>query len=50
MFAIPTVRLLRSVSGADDEVVEEAEALLGCDILQNRGTMIKTIRCEYRVK
>lgn len=37
MLAIPTVRVLRSVSGADEEVVEEAAVLLGCDILQNRG-------------
>lgn len=38
MLAIPTVRVLRSVSGADEEVVEEAAVLLGCDILHNRGT------------
>lgn len=38
MLAIPTVRVLRSVSGADEEVVEEAGALLGCDKLQNGGT------------
>ncbi len=44
MFAIPTVRLLRSASGADDEVVEEDEALLGWDTLQNRGTMLRIIR------
>lgn len=33
VLAIPTVRVLRSASGAD-EVVEEAGALLGCDKLQ----------------
>lgn len=38
MLAIPTVRVLRSESGADEDVVEEAGALLGCDKLQNRGT------------
>lgn len=37
MLAIPTVRVLRSVSGADEEVFEEAGAVLGCDKLQNRG-------------
>lgn len=35
--AIPTVRLLRSVSGPDEELAEEAEAPLGCDKLQSRG-------------
>lgn len=29
MLAIPTVRVLRSLSGADEEVVEEAGELLG---------------------
>lgn len=38
MLAIPTVRVLRSVSGVDEEVFEEAEALLGCERLNNRGT------------
>lgn len=32
MLAIPTIRVLRSVSGADEEL--EAEVLLGCEILQ----------------
>lgn len=34
MLAIPTVRVLRSVSGADEVVFEEAGALLGCDTLR----------------
>lgn len=35
MLAIPTIRVLRSASGADEEP-EEAGALLGCDILQKQ--------------
>lgn len=45
MLAIPTVRVLRSVSGADEEVVEEAAVLLGCDILQIRGTRTEDEGC-----
>lgn len=45
MLAIPTVRVFRSVSGADEEVVEEAGAPLGCDKLRNRGTKQMIIRC-----
>lgn len=36
MLAIPTVKLLRSLSGADEELAEDAGALLGCDKLQGR--------------
>lgn len=45
MLAIPTVRLLLSVSGAEEEVAEEDEALLGWDKLQ-RGR----IRCVRGIK
>lgn len=37
MLAIPTVRLLRSISGADEELAEDAEALMDCDKLQSTG-------------
>lgn len=37
MLAIPTIRVLRSASGADEEL-EEAGVLLDCDILKSRGT------------
>lgn len=43
MLAIPTVRVLRSASGAD-EVVEEAGALLGCDKLQKGGVNRQKVR------
>lgn len=39
MLAIPTVKVLRSVSGADEVVFEEADALLGCERLKHRGTV-----------
>lgn len=42
MLAIPTVRVLRSVSGTDEEVVVEPEALLGWDRLAKE----KTVRRE----
>lgn len=48
MLAIPTVRVLRSVSGADEELIDEAGALLGCEILDNRGTVSGDIRCVYK--
>lgn len=35
MLAMPTVRLLRSVSGADEEFVEDPDALMDCDKLQS---------------
>lgn len=50
MLAIPTVRVLRSVSGADEEVVEEAAVLLGCDILQIRGTRTEDEGCVSQDK
>lgn len=49
MLAIPTVRVLRSVSGAD-EVVEEAGALLGCDTLQSKGTRTEDNKVCVKIK
>lgn len=49
MLAIPTVRVLRSVSGAD-EVVEEAGALLGCDTLQSKGTRAEDNKVCVKIK
>lgn len=55
MLAIPTVRVLRSVSGADEEVVEEPGALLGWDRLEKvrkvtrqSGTYIGELKCKER--
>lgn len=46
--AIPTVRVLRSVSGVDEEVFEEAEALLGCERL--RALPLLRLRLEREAK
>lgn len=48
MLAIPTVRVLRSMSGADEEVVEEAAALLGCERL--RALPLLRLRLERDAK
>lgn len=44
MLAIPTTRVLRSVSGADEEL--GAEVLLGCEILQTQKDKSKVIFSE----